>query len=392
MAGITFGLANYNTGDRILDLPVKAGASWAAFLNKPDSLSCDLDMRDADVQALDIPSSTEPKKTVLFAEDSVTEAILAWGVISDRTWNNDARALHIEASGAGQYFNQRIIAPPAAATGTIVLPDGSVSAAFDTLIDDVSLGSIGVALVAQALSWPGAPTAYVLPAPVADIGRTSGTYRLVDYKKIWPALEDLTKRADGGPDFAFDARRDSTGLALEYVMRAGAPFLGSWIGSWSVGAPESPVTDLVVKDDGGSLGTHIWMQAGRTDSKVLVARVINQTLIDLSGYPVLDFVDTTHTDVTLQATLDDYADENAVAARRLLRDVSFTVKGRPMSLDGQSIGPALGQYRPGDWMGLDVGSGNLYLREGRIDIRITSMSGDETGDDIKIGCDVGSMA
>ena len=359
------------------------------MLNKPDELSCDVDMRDADVQRLDIPSATELKKTVLFAETD-SGVILAWGVISSRTWDDDARKLHIEASGAGQYFNQRIIAPPAAATGQIIANDGTVASTFDTNINDVTLGSIGVALVAQALSWAGSPTAYVLPAAIPEVGRLSGAYRLVDYKRVGQALSDLSKRV-GGPDFAFDARRDGTGLSLQYVMRAGAPFLGSWVGSWVAGAPESPVTNLKVTDDGISLATHIWMQAGRTDSKVLVSRTRNQSLIDAAGYPVLDLVDTTHTDVVLQATLDQYASENAAIASKPLRDISFSVKGSPVASTGQRLGPALGEYRPGDWLALDVAKGNLYLPEARIGIRLMSMSGDETGDTVKIGCDIGVM-
>lgn len=386
---VTFGLANYKTGDHILDLPTMPGASWGAFLNKPDSLSCEIDLRDSDVLALDIPSSTEPKVTTLFAQNDDGN-ILAWGVISDREWDNDARKLTINASGAGQYFNQRVIAPPGAETGEIVLPNGAVSTAFDTLINDVSLGSIGVALVEQALAWPGAPTAYVLPAPVADPGRTSGTYRLVDYKRVGPALSDLTKR-ENGPDFAFDARRDGTGLSLEYVMRAGEPLLGGFVGSWPIDGPQSPVTGLTVGDDGSDIATHVWMQSGRTDSKVLVSRAQNGALLAL-GYPVLDFVDTTRTDVTLQPTLDAYAGENAMRASKLTRKISFTVRGDGGIDEDGNGGLALGQYRPGDWAALDVGVGNPYLTEGSIGIRITGISGDETGEFVTIGCEIGVMS
>lgn len=380
---VTFGLANYNTGDQILDLPIMPGASWSAMLNKPDALSCKIDMRDADVLALDIPSATEPKLTVLFAQND-DGGILAWGVISDREWDDDARELTVNASGAGQYWNQRIIAPPTAESGEIILPDGSVSTAFDTDVDDVTLGSIGVALVEQALDWPGAPSSYVLPAPVADPGRKSGTYRLVDFKRVGAALADLTKRV-GGPDFAFDARRDGTGLALEFVMRAGNPLLGRPVGSWPVGGPASPVSGLKVTDDGGAIATHVWMQAGKTDSKVIIARAQNDALLDLAKYPVLDLVDTTHTDVTEQATLDDYAEENALMASRVARKISFSVRGDGGEGEG---GLALGQYRPGDWASLDVAAGNPYLGEGLIDLRITSMSGDETGQSIAIGCEI----
>lgn len=378
---VSFGLANYNTGDHILDLPVMAGASWAAMLNKPDLLSCEIDLRDSDVRALDIPSSTEPKVTVLFAQ-AESGAILAWGPISDRVWDNDTRKLSIEASGGWQYFNQRIIAPPSAETGEIILPDGAVSTAFDTKFLNTTLGGTGVQLVEQALAWPGAPTAYELPAPVAG-DHESDTYRLIDFKRVGAALTDLTNR-ENGPDFAFVAKRDETGLSLVYEMRVGDPLLGALVGSWQVDGPASPVSGLQVTDDGTRLATHVWMQAGKTDSKVIVARARNDYLLDLAGYPVLDMVDTTHTDVTIQATLDEYAAENAATASRLQRSLSFSVRG-------DAEGLALGQYRPGDFAQLDVAAGNPYLAEGLIGIRITGISGNETGEFVKIGCEVGEL-
>jgi hypothetical protein len=380
---VNYGLAEFHTGDRILALPVMEGASWASMLNKADSLSCSIDLRDPDVQALDIVSATEPEKTVLFAE-TPDGTILAWGVITgDREWNDDERSLAINAVGVrDNYFGRRIIAPPGAADGELFDIDGKVTTAYDTLINDVSLGSIGVALVEQALSWSGAPTAFELPAPIADVGRTSGTYRLVDYKSVASALDDLTKRAEGGPDFAFDARRTTSQLALEYVMRAGAPYLGTWVGSWAVGAEQSPVTGLRVVDNTTEVATHIWMQSGRTDSKVLIARARNDGLLGAAGYPVLDLVDTTHTDVVIQETLDEYAAENAELAAGPLRTYSFNVRG--------DATPALGSYRPGDWVGLDVADGNLYLAEGRHEVRITAISGDETGTEVKIETQVGS--
>jgi hypothetical protein len=308
--------------------------------------------------------------------------VLAWGVISSRTWDDDKRQLDIEASGGGQWFRQRIIAPPAAATAPLIDGDGAVVTTYDTTINDVSLGSIGVALVAQALSWPGAPTAYILPSAVPDVGRTSGTYRLVDYKTVGAALDDLSKR-EGGPDFAFDARLDSSRLGFEYLMRAGEPYLGRYVGDWVVGADQSPVTNLKIVDDGAALATHIWMQAGKTDSKVIVARAQNAALL-AAGYPTLDLVDTTHGDVSIQATLDAYANEHAIQSRRPFREVSFDVRG-------DAPGLAVGSYRPGDWAALRIGASNLYLAEGDIGIRITSISGDETGETIKIGCEIGAM-
>lgn len=377
---VSFGLADFKTGSRILTLPVLEGASWAAMLNRPDTLSCSIDMRDPDVLALDIPSSTAPKKTVLFAE-APNGRILAWGRIGGRKWDDDARTLEIRAGGAWSYFDERIIAPAAAATATdIILPDGSVNTAYDTTLSGLTLGSIGKRLVEQALAWPGAPEAFILPADVA--GTRTDTWRLVDYKRVGAALSDLTKREDG-PDFAFDAQRTTDDLGLEYPMRVGEPLLGTEVGSWPLGGPEPVVTGFELDEDGAGLSTHVWMQSGRTDSKVLVAREVNDTLIDAAGYPPMDYVDTSRGDVTVQSTLDDYAREHSVARSTLTQTVTFSVKG--------SADLALGQYRPGDWAALAIPAGHRFLAEGDIPLRILGISGDETGVDVKIACEIGSM-
>ena len=87
MPGVTYGLADFVTGGPILDLPVMEGATWGAQINRPDSVDCTIDMRDPDALALDLRSSSEPNKTILFARTD-DDVILAWGLIGDdgRTW------------------------------------------------------------------------------------------------------------------------------------------------------------------------------------------------------------------------------------------------------------------------------------------------------------------
>jgi hypothetical protein len=82
--------------------------------------------------------------------------------------------------------------------------------------------------------------------------------------------------------------------------------------------------------------------------------------------------------VSVQATLDSYNVENLRDALTLTRDISFSVRGNAT--------PALGQYRPGDTVTLDVPEGHPWLVAGPIPIRLTSITGDETGLSVKIGC------
>ena len=383
MPGISYGLADFVSGGPIVDLPVMKGATWGAQLNRPDELSCKIDLRDPDALALDLRSASEPNKTIMIARTD-DDIILAWGLIPDdgREWDEDKQVLSLSATGIGSaYFGKTIIAPVAALTASLTVPDPDgpgltiVNPALDTTLSGWSHGTIMKKLVAQRLAWPGAPTVFDLPAD--EPGTRTQTYTFASLKSIGSALDDLVKQEDG-PDFAFDAQRAPDGLSLRYVMRHGSeltPRIGSDVGVWSLG-PMSPITGLKVKDAVGAGASVGWMTAGKQAGSALVSRIRNTALL-AAGYPPFDVVDTSRSDVSVQATLDSYNAANVADAATTIRDLSFSVRA--------DASPALGAYRPGDRVVLDVPDGHpWHVRS--IPIRITSISGDERGKSVKIGC------
>lgn len=382
MTGVSFGLSDFVTGGPILELPVREGASWAVQLNRADALSCTIDMNDPDALALDLRSSSEPKKTVLTARTD-DDKILAWGLISKRKWNEDERTLTLDAGGVlSTFFGSTLIAPALALTAPLKTNDAEgypiVNPALSVAYTGLSYGTIGKRLVEQRLAFPGAPTVFDLPAD--ELGTRERTDWLFSgMKTIGSALSDLTDVVNG-PDFAFDAQRASNGLGLRYVMRHGSeanPRIGAPAGTWSLGG-ESPITGFEVSDDGSDLATAAWLTAGRQSGSALISRTLNSALT-AAGYPPLDVVDTSHSDVSVQATLDSYGAELIQYAAKPKRELSFSVRG--------DATPELGAYRPGDTVNLDVPDDHPYLTPGvSIPIRITSISGDETGLSVKIGC------
>lgn len=385
MPGVTYGLADFVTGGPILDLPVMEGASWGAQINRPDSVDCTIDMRDPDALALDLRSSSEPNKTILFARTD-DDIILAWGLIGDdgRTWDEDAKTLTLTAAGIDDsWLGECIIAPATALTAPLIVNDVDgypvPNPALNTTVSGFSHGTIGKRLVAQRLTWPGSPPAgsvFILPAD--EPGVRSQTYLFSSMKRIGSALSDLTKQ-EAGPDFAFDAARGPSGLGLVYTMRHGSeanPRLGTDAGTWSLGG-DSPVTGLKIADVEAAGASAGWMTAGKQSGAALISRALNAAMI-AAGYPPMDIVDTSHSDVSVLATLDGYNRVNVANASTTTRDLSFSVRG--------DATPALGGYRPGDRIKLDVPAGHPWLVPGEIVIRITSIGGDETGKTVKIGC------
>lgn len=380
MPGVSYALANFVTGDPIIDLPVKEGATWGVGLNRADTLSCTVDMRDADNLALDLPSSSEPRKTILFARNDA-DVIIAWGLVEPREWDEDAHDLEITATGVwDSYFGETIIAPPDARTVDLTVVDGDgyviVNPVLNSTYTDLSLGTIGKKIVEQELAWPGAPTIFDLPV---DLGGTHDRdYPFADFKRIGAALTDLTE-VENGPDFAFDAYRTNDGLAIRATMRVGTnlvPRLGTHVGSWNIGL-DSPITGLKMKDDPSNLGSIAFLSAGKTSGVALLARRRNDALVTSAGYPPFHIIDTSHSDVSKQSTLDTYAAEAIRFGGRVYREISFSVRG--------DATPGLGQYRPGDTITLDFPEDHPWQKR-PIDVRLTSMSGDETGKTVKIGC------
>lgn len=383
MPGVSYALADFVTGGPILDLPVMEGASWAAQLNRPDALSCKVDLNDDDAKALDLRSSTEPNKTLLVARTD-DDIVLAWGLIPDdgREWDEDSRTLSLSATGiSSSWLGSSIIGPASVLTAPLFVPDPEgpglmmVNPALDTNLSGWSHGTIGKKLVAQRLAWPGAPTVFDLPPD--EPGTRSESYLFASMKSIGSALDDLTKQ-EAGPDFAFDAARGPDGLSLRYVMRHGSearPRIGTDVGVWALGEG-SPITGLKIADARAAGASAAWMTAGKQSGAALISRARNTALI-AAGYPPIDIVDTTHNDVSVQATLDSYNRENLRDGATATRDLSFAVRG--------DATPALGQYRPGDTLTIDVGENHPW-HVSNIPIRITSISGDETGLSVKIGC------
>jgi hypothetical protein len=376
MAGVTYSLADFVTGRPILDLPVMPGASWAVQLNRPDALSCSVDLRDEDNRKLDIRSATEPDKTVLYARTDA-DVVLAWGLIQPtREWDEDAQTLSLDAVGVtSSWLGRSIIGPASAKTAALVVDD-EPNPALDTSYDGFSLGTLGKKLVAQRLAWPGSPTQFVLPAD--EIGTHEGEWLFSAFENVGKALDDLAD-LQGGPDFAFDAQRASNGRDLLYVMRHGSeatPRIGAKAGTWALGGA-SPISGFRVGDDGVGVASAAWLSAGKQSGTVILSRAINDALL-ADGYPPTDDVDTSHNTVRKQTTLDRYAAEAIDWMSRTRNVLKFSVRA--------DANPGLGAFRPGDTVTLDIPDDHAYLPPVPIEIRITSIKGDERGLSMQIGC------
>lgn len=381
---VSFSAANFLTGAVTAELPVTRGAKWSQTLNKHDSIDITIPLRDAENRALNLDAVTTPWQSVIFAEESATGATVGTVLVTDRSWDNDARTLSLTVIGIAGYWDKAIIGPPSAATAQLTLATGRPNTALDTVYTNVSKANAGRRLVAQWLSWDGATMPFILPAN--ETGTETFTYPFLDGRTVGSALTDLTAQ-DQGPDFQFTSRRVSGSTAvpqIEFLMRAGTknnPYLGSYVGSWSEGGERSPVTKLMVEDDASDQASHAFGTGAATIRSVLWARSINTSMV-ANGYPPMVTWDSSHSSEASQSNLNAYVRENLNYAAGAQRTLSFTLKN---SLTG-GTGPSLGNFSVGDMADIDVAEGNYWLKPGAVPIRITSISGNETGEFVDIQC------
>lgn len=330
------------------EVPV-ASSSWSLVMDDAGPLQVVLPLADPDVAALNPYLIAEPCRCFLavsYIDSTGTETFLAGGPIWTHAYDDTSKQLTIGASGLWSYWDHRKVLPVLAA---------GVNPATVTTSMLSSLGTLAKQLVQLAQTHTAGSVPVVFPAD--ETGTNARTYTGFSMTAVGQALRDLTG-VQGGPEIQFVPRRTAADPRfIEWVMRVGTteqPLLSQagddW--TWDASVPRSSVTGISVQRDGSAMATRVWEQGTGSDISTLYSQANDTTLTD-AGFPLLELADSTHTDVTVQATLDTYA---AGLLARALRPVeSWTVKVR------RDDTPNVAQYAVGDYVSIVIGG---YMRLG----------------------------
>lgn len=398
-------LGDLRTGRRILDLPVMQGP-WDTRLDTAETVSVTVDMQNPDAQQLTLRNSAAVAKTFLGVVEGRgdDEFITACGPIWTHSYDRDALTLQLGAKGMWSLFDHRLILPLLAATlpvtqwtvadpadNTKTIPNPSLTSSYTGLW----LGTIAKRLVSQAMAWTGGSLPIILPSDQGSADAShQRTYIGADFKSVGEAIKQLSD-VDGGPEVQFIPRFTSDKLGVEWVMRMGSaaqPLLFSpQKPQWDLTVKESPVSAFKVDADGSLMGSMSWATGGRSSDDVLVSRAYDPTLVNL-GFPLMDLIDSSHSSVSKQSTLDGYARQNAINGRTPTETWSFTVESYPIDEQGFPAGPQLASYSVGDFCDIQIapfdpvdGTGDPYLTAGgSFRHRIVGISGNETGQTVQI--------
>ena len=386
-------IGTLRTGRRILDLPVLTGP-WDNRILTAGSINVTVDYNDPDVRALQLGNTATPAQAFLGVVEGDT--IMEAGPIWTRSYDRDSGVLTLGAKGMGSYFNYRLILPLLAGTigvDQFTVPDPSdpsktmANPDLTTAFSSMSLGTMAKRLVQQAISWTGGNVPIVFQDD--EVGTHEKNYLGLDFKAVMEAIEDLAN-LENGPEFAFQPRFTADKLGLEWLFRTGTsdqPLVtSSSVPLWSVTAPQSPVSGFYTSEDGSRLRSLGWQVGGRQDDKVL-----DSTLVD-AGFPLMESVDSSHSSVSEQGTLNAYASAMVRAGLSPYEIWGFDAKARPLDEKGLSAGPQIEQYRVGDFADLafdawdpETGHGDPYLTDkATYRHRIVGLSGDERGDKVSV--------
>ncbi|OZB82113.1 MAG: hypothetical protein B7X41_16345, partial [Microbacterium sp. 14-71-5] len=251
--------------------------------------------------------------------------------------------------------------------------------AVGTYLTGLEYGTIAKRWVQQAQAWTGGNVPIVFEAD--RTGTRERNFEGAEFKNLGTVLSQLSQ-IEGGPDIRFTPQFTPDMLGVQWVLQTGTdanPLLASaTVFEWPMDVPQSPVSALKVTADATRLASIGWATAGRSADTVLVSRSTDTTLTNL-GYAAFETLDSSHSSVSEQATLDGYTGEATTFGRSVLELWSFNAEANRQ--------PYLGAYWEGDFCRLSLASydpargvGDPYLFEGATyDRRITALSGDAKG-------------
>lgn len=193
--------------------------------------------------------------------------------------------------------------------------DGKPTGAYDQTFENVSYGTIMKRLISESEKWPGGALPIIYEADRVGVhGRTS--YEAVDGKPVLEAVDQLADLSDGVEyDFQpiideYDniAYRLVTGTDVERII------YGDVERVWNLGGDQpdirgynrNPSEDPVFTDSvfhGGKGGE----SDGANGDRVMLARAQDHSPID-DGYPRAELWDSSHSSVSVQATLQSWAE------------------------------------------------------------------------------------
>ena len=299
------------TGHPVIDLETSAWDYDIGILT-PDKLGVTVPAYTPRARSMDLAELLTPYKYSLALIDESVEGqriVRASGPITGRPPQDDddgKTSFKVTARGPEILFDYWHIRkfPGWPLLGSNGKPNGT----YDLSFTGLALGTIVKRLVQERAKWVGNELPIVYEPDRAGT-REYARHEAVDGKPLLEALDQIGERSDGVEWGLFpevDALdnityRLVTGTDVAQII-VGADHL-----TWNIGGALPDVRGLEPNDLVGEVATDAIFHAGKGDDKVLIASASDSTLVG-QGWPRLEVWDSSHSSVTVQATLQAWAD------------------------------------------------------------------------------------
>lgn len=339
-----------------------ASASWSEVLNGAGAVSAVANLQDPATRQMRLGDLAVPGKSFLAALDG-DEVLQAGPVWAHQPYDSDKQTLTLVAAGWWSYADARLLLN-AGVSPIDPASDVSIVSSFQ---------GIAVGWLDVMMSHPGTPV-FILPAAIP--GSNERNELGVNLASVGKRLSDLTQ-VEGGPDIRFVPRLSSDRLSLEVVVQIGTPdepqIISPLRNRFEWGVKASSLSGMRVTSSASGLASKVYYSGGRQADEVIMSTASNDLLA--AGFPLLELADSSHSTVSVQATLDAWAAEGALLASRPVQSIEFE--------HDLAQSPTLGSFRSGDECVLHSVD-DPYLADGAYRVRITGRSGDAEGRKVKI--------
>ena len=316
------------TGRLTATLPA-ASASWSCELLGAGTASVALSASPRAREAWHATRAGASLWAVEWAEDG-TRRIVAAGPI----WSKDLRGVEASFAGSGllSVFAKRLL--------TANVADALVPKT-DLTYASRDLGSIGRAIVAQALAMPEGDLPVILEP--SRSGTRSRTYLGYEAAPVAQRLAELSEVV-GGPEFDFTPGLSADGLRVEWTFRTGTeakPALGRTTPLVLDGrAPlQRVVRGVGASVDASTMTTTAWSTGGGGSERALIVRSSTDSTLTSLGYPRLEAEESNESKDA--ATVQAYADGLQARTRRPAQAISVEVDAATWYASGAGLGDAV---------------------------------------------------
>lgn len=350
------------SGEPVTELEI-AKASWSTGICRADTIN------------VVVPGYTGrklfqymvPRKFVvsIVEDDGRTRAA---GFIGIPEGGSDKDGLHrvtFPGQGIESIFERRRVLPYP--YWPLVDSEGYPLLSRDTRIVGVEYGTMMKRLYQQALSHPGAalPVVFEVDRP----GTREKEWSAVDGKPVQEAVSDISQLLGGVEWDWVPVVDDSDRLTFTLVTGTDATqeITSAFWHTWQSGGSEPDIRGLTVKVSPEYMASAVFFTGGKDDDRVMIAHKRSDDLI-IAGVPPLEVWDSSHSSVSNQATLDQWAGKALDEGQAPVQYWSFDVRAeRALSL------------RHGDWCTIDVAD-HWLVDDGTYTRRVVEVSGSEDDD------------